>query len=475
MKRSICVFAFLLTSICLAQTTPVVVPTTAECATSTDGSVVGVQNPLDIPVVAAGYSGTLAAGNYYVQIGWYDASSHVTLVSPEVQVQLSGTGQLQVSPPTSGMPAAAVGMDVYIGSSSGAETLQGTTTGGATFTQSTALASGTSVPTTNTTVCKIIANDAGWPTGTGYNVSLTTPSGATMPGYPMRWQLLGPGNTVNLGQGLPYYNGTVNYPIPILAIPYNHAPQSISGPLSMTGYSISQVLSLGVGTSLPAYGVDVEGTGNRSYINAKGGYKVDGSGGTAGYCLGSDGSAYNTAYACGGTVYYQTWELNGTPVTQALTANFVSPLTVYTAGAVTTVGLADSGVTAGTYTYPASISVSPKGIVTAITAGAHSAACSAYTSTASSGCAITADGKLYEWVQGAATTSVDTVLSTYWPIPFTSYCFPHISVKTTGTDYGEMPVGSITSWGISSVNYYFARNADHGGMTLTPLLSCIGN
>jgi hypothetical protein len=242
----------------------------------------------------------------------------------------------------------------------------------------------------------------------------------------------------------------------------------------MTGYSISQVLSLGVGTSLPAYGVDVEGVGNRSYINAKGGYLVNGDGGSSGFCLGSDGTAYNTSYACGSTVYYQTWETNGTAVTQAITANFVSPLTVSTSGAVTTVGLEDSGVVAGTYTYPASISVDPHGLITSITAGTHSAACAAYTSTASSGCAITADGKLYEWVQGAATTTVQTVLSTSWPIPFTSYCFPQISVKVTGTDYGEMPVPSITSWGISSVNYLFVRNADHGGMTLTPLLSCIG-
>jgi hypothetical protein len=474
MKRIVYTFVLLLSSICAAQTTPVVVPTTAECATSTDGSVVGVQNPLDIPVVAAGYSGTLPVGNYYVQFAWYDASANVTLVGPEVQVQLSGTGQLQISPSTSGMPATAVGMKVYIGASSGSETLQGTTTGAATFIQSTPLTSGTALPTTNTTVCKIIANDAGWPTGTGYNVSLTTPSGATMPGYPMRWQLLGPGNTVNLGQGLPYYNGTVNYPIPILAIPYNHAPQSISGPLSMTGYSISQVLSLGVGTSLPAYGVDVEGTDNRSYINAKGGYLVNGNGGTAGYCLGSDGTAYNTSYACGADVYYQTWEWNGTAVSQAVTANFVSPLKVSTSGAVTTVALENSGVTAGTYTYPASISVDPHGLITSITAGTHSAACSAYTSTASSGCAITADGKLLEWVQGASFSNTNTVRSTNWPIPFTSYCFPSLIVHTTGSDYGESPVVPITSWGISSISYYLARNADHGGMTITPLLSCIG-
>jgi hypothetical protein len=48
--------------------------------------------------------------------------------------------------------------------------------------------------------------------------------------------LLGPGNTVNLSEGLPLYNGTVTYPIPILARPYNHGPQSISGPLSLGAY-----------------------------------------------------------------------------------------------------------------------------------------------------------------------------------------------------------------------------------------------
>jgi hypothetical protein len=48
-----------------------------------------------------------------------------------------------------------------------------------------------------------VANDAGWPTGTGYTVALTDQAGNTYPGYPMQWQLLNPGSTYNLAQGLP--------------------------------------------------------------------------------------------------------------------------------------------------------------------------------------------------------------------------------------------------------------------------------
>lgn len=217
----------------------VVAPTTSECATSIDGSVVGVPNPLQPPQISPVFSGTLPSGNYFTVFAWYDAASHVTLVSPEVQTQLSATGQLQISPPSSGMPATAAGMEVFIGTTSGAETLQGTTTGSATFIQSTPLSSGTALPSTNTTLCQIIANDAGWPTGTGYQVSLTTPAGDTYPGYPMQWQLLGPGGTINVGNGLPRYNGVVTYPVPILASPYGHATQSITGGLNLGNYPFS--------------------------------------------------------------------------------------------------------------------------------------------------------------------------------------------------------------------------------------------
>lgn len=278
----------------LAHAQLVVAPISAQCATSVDGSVVGTPNPLNPPVVAAQYSGSLPAGNYYVQIAWYDASAHVTLPGPEVAVQLSGSGQIQVSPPTSGMPSTAVGTQVFIGATSGSETLQGSVAGSATYSQSVPLVAGSSPPSSNNTVCQIVANDSGWPTGTGYNVSITTPAGSVLPGYPMQWQLLGPGNTINLGQGLPLYNGVVTYPVPILAVPYGHAPQSISGPLSLGNYNLTAG-KVGTQTASPAWGFDAEGSGTGSMVNANGGFLVNGLAPTAGTCLGStDGVANDT-------------------------------------------------------------------------------------------------------------------------------------------------------------------------------------
>jgi hypothetical protein len=281
----------------------VVSSTTAECGTSNDGSVVGVPNPAFPPAVNVGYTGTLPPNNYFVEIAWYDAAAHVTLISPEVQVQLTGSGQIQVLPPQNGMPANAAGSQVFIGTSSGGETLQGSTTGSATFVQSGPLASGAAPPTANTTLCQVIANDSGWPTGTGYNVTITNPSGNTVPGYPMQWQLLGPGLTLNLSQGLPLYNGTVTYPIPILARPYNHAPQSINGPLNLQNYNLTagaaqfsglvQLLDGGV------FAGSFSGTPTFSYINFTTGIQFQGSFGTAGNCVVSTGSGAGWSSSCG--------------------------------------------------------------------------------------------------------------------------------------------------------------------------------
>lgn len=207
-----------------------VVPNNAECATSIDGTVVGVPNPLQAPQVNTVFSGSLAAGNYFVKVAWTDAATHITLASPEIQVQLASTGSLKVLGLISN-PATSVNLNVYIGTTTGTETLQGSVAVGGTYTQSVALVSGAALPSTNTTLCQVIANDSGWPTGTGYIVSMTTPAGNTQPGYPMQWQLLGAGNVINLGLGLPLYNGVVIYPSPILSSPPNNAPQSISGPL----------------------------------------------------------------------------------------------------------------------------------------------------------------------------------------------------------------------------------------------------
>jgi hypothetical protein len=39
----------------------------------------------------------------------------------------------------------------------------------------------------------------------------------TLLGYPMQWQIMGAGTTMNLSNGLPYYHGVVMFPSPILA------------------------------------------------------------------------------------------------------------------------------------------------------------------------------------------------------------------------------------------------------------------
>lgn len=275
-------------------------PLAVTCGTSIDGSVVGIPNPLTGTVNTTSGSGSLSSGVYYSVIAWYDSTGNVTLASPETATTLSGTGSLVVNPPASGVPSNAQGMRVYIGSSSGSETLQGSTTGSASFVQSSALSGGASPSGTNTTLCQVAANDAVWPTGTGYNVTLVDSHANPVPGYPMQWQLLGPGTTVNLSNGLPYYHGVVVYPSPILSAPANHGTQSISGGLSFGGYTIYNAGAIGVGTATPGWPIDVE----NGKINASGGYLANGMGGTNGQCLGSDGTAFDTPQACaviGGT------------------------------------------------------------------------------------------------------------------------------------------------------------------------------
>ena len=237
------------------STAGTVVSSAVTCATSSDGSVVGIGNPLVKSVVGAmPGSGTLPAGKYYVTFTFYDFTGKETLKAPETLTQLTGTGRLSVAVPVNGIPTGAAGMRVYIGAASGTETLQGQTAGSANFLQSIPLLAGAALPATNTTACGIVANDALWPTGTGYNVALTDSSGNSLPGYPMMWQLMGPGTTINLSSGLPYYNGIVMFPTPILASPLNHGTQSISGPLNLGVYGLTagSVTSAAVNGTLSA-------------------------------------------------------------------------------------------------------------------------------------------------------------------------------------------------------------------------------
>ena len=76
-----------------------VVPMSASCYTSADGSVVGLPNPLALPSTSINYgAGTLPGGIYYVQYAFY-VNSTATLPSPEAVVQLTSTGEFNVAPP----------------------------------------------------------------------------------------------------------------------------------------------------------------------------------------------------------------------------------------------------------------------------------------------------------------------------------------------------------------------------------------
>src|SRR5580658_2992500 len=80
-----------------------------QCATDTNGSVVSIGNPVSPARATVQFVGTLPPGNYYIQFTWYDQFGAQTLPSPEVAVQVTSTGELQILPPVGTGPPQATG------------------------------------------------------------------------------------------------------------------------------------------------------------------------------------------------------------------------------------------------------------------------------------------------------------------------------------------------------------------------------
>ncbi len=301
--------------------TGAVVPVISTCYTSTDGSIVEAANPLVQPRISTA-GGGLPPGTYYAKLTAYTTDGHETLPSPEVVIPLPSGGSFSLTY-LDPIPSNTQGVKLYVSATSGTETLQSAVTGGVVATQNTALVTGAMPPTTNSTVCSIAFNDTIIPHA-GYKVSLLSSTGQAYPGFPQQWQLNGGANgTVNVSQGAPLWNGVVIYPQPIVAQPLNHGPQSISGPLSLSSYNLFNVGALGIGTAQPAFPLDVVGLANSSA-----GYLYNGSGGTAGQALVSDGTSFKpgTPTVTPPPLFYQTVETHGGALPQRGQINLLAPL-----------------------------------------------------------------------------------------------------------------------------------------------------
>jgi hypothetical protein len=444
--------------------------TPIQCATSIDGSVVLLPNPVTPTINTVGGAGAVTPGNYYIVYQWYDALGHVSLPSPESVITLSTITAITVNPPSSGVPSTAVGMQVFIGTTSGGETLQGSTVGTASYVLLFP-PSGSTVPaTTNNSICVVTANDAIWPTGTGYITSLTDSSGNSVPGYPMQWQLNGAGTTISLSNGLPYYHGVATFPAPVLAQPQNHGAQSINGPLTLGSYNFTAG-GVGIFTNIPAYPIDVEGS-TAGKINAAGGYLVNGSAGTSGQGLCSNGTALASfcTFLTTASLFYQTVDSNGTPQTQRPTLNFTSRFATSDSAspAQTTVDLGASGVSAGAYTCP-NITFDSFGRATAAANGSCSP-----TFTGSSGYQLLPSGLILEWTTGGTCTT-DCTETVSFPFTFPHACF---SVQTTNDNISGTNI--TKGWGVNSactttgVLLQLQRRGDEGSFSAAPIVFAIG-
>jgi hypothetical protein len=234
---------FSLSQPAIAAGTSTVVTQATACYTASSGNIVGIPDPIALPVVTTNTaSGTLPSGTYYVAIYYVDATSHVSALSPETTVVLSSTGKITVNAPVL-QPAAAIGYGIAISTTSGTETIQGSVTGWTQFVQSTPLVGGSTPIASNNSSCYVWFSDALIPTGTYYTVSLANKNGSLIAGFPQTWCTYGGATgTIDVSQGAP--TGVCNtkgvfYPTPIFSNPSGsqsiHSAMTMSGPTTLNG------------------------------------------------------------------------------------------------------------------------------------------------------------------------------------------------------------------------------------------------
>lgn len=264
------------------------------------------------------------------------------------------------------------------------------------------------------------------------------------------------------GTALDIY-GTVNF----------HGNVTYATPPSFTTLTLT---SLGIGVA-PSYPLDVVGI-----INTSQGIAIGGNVGTAGYYLASGGPGAPDQWLplpSANTTFYYQYARSGTttlPQEQYIKADGTSLVAVDDGvGGNTVFSIRNSGVTAGTYTNPASLTVDVSGRITAITGGgsATSRVCNA------NGCyRIEADGTQHQWgtlfcgsttcnvtFANACTTTANSafVATTAYTIGNGNITTVSSGISTTGTtvmSYGEVNVGG------SGRSY-------NGGGTIHWMLDCV--
>lgn len=213
--------SFTLSQSAMSPGVGVLATTPVNCYTSNTGAIVGVPDPVVAPsVTASTASGSLPSGTYYVKIA-YAGAGGTSAASPESTVVLGGTGTLTVANPVL-QPAAATGYRVYISTTTGTETLQGTVTGWSSYQQSSTLTVG-ATPSTNSSTCAVAFSDELIPTTTWYQVNLVNSQGTQISGFPQNWCLFGgSGGSVNVSLGWPTGDcGTNGIVYPRLALETN--------------------------------------------------------------------------------------------------------------------------------------------------------------------------------------------------------------------------------------------------------------